>query len=243
MPRIDIRGVIIPNDYKWYYDWFEEDSTCPRDVQKVLDALMDGEDLDVYINSPGGVIDVGSEIYTLLRRAASRSNLKIYIVGEACSSASVIAMAGYSEMAPTALMMVHCVSTSRVSGNHAVMEHVAEMLRTADRAMCTAYMSKTGMTEQEALDMMEHETWLTAQQAKERGLIDGIMFSEDGNETPLLDGPLFALPTKEKMDQVRKLAGLQEDDSGDDAVLSQKKAQMRLNAMKEPIRNSNFIVA
>ena len=34
------------------------------------------------------------------------------------------------------------------------------------------------MTEQEALDMMEHETWLTAEQAKERGLVDEIIFED-----------------------------------------------------------------
>lgn len=234
MPKIDIRGVIIPNDYKWYYDWFGEDSTCPRDVQKILDALMDGDNLDVYINSPGGVIDVGSEIYTLIRTAGTRSNLKIYIVGEACSAASVIAMAGYSEMAPTALMMVHCVSSS-IKGNHKNMEHMAEVLRTADRAMCTAYMAKTGMTEQEALEMMEHETWLTAKQAKERCLIDAIMFEEEKEDITLVAGPSFKLPTKEQMAQVKKLAGLQGEESGDAAILLQKKAQMRLDAIRKPI--------
>lgn len=230
MPRIDIRGVMIPNDYKWYYDWFEEDSTCPRDVQKVLDAMVDGDDLDVYINSPGGVIDVGSEIYTLLRDAGQRCNLKIHVTGEACSAASVAAMAGYCEMAPTALMMVHCVSTSRVSGNHSVMEHTAEMLRTADQAMCSAYTAKTGMTEQEALDMMEHETWLTAQQAKDRGLIDAVMFEEQEEETPLVAGPMFKLPSKEQMAQVRKLMG--ENNPGDNALEEQRsKVNKRFEAM------------
>lgn len=235
MPRINIRGVLIPNDYKWFYDWLGEDSTCPRDVQKVLDVLHDGDDLDVYINSPGGVIDVGSEIYTLLRQASERSNLKIHIVGEACSAASVIAMAGYCEMTPTALMMVHCVSTSYVSGNHNAMEHAAEMLRTADRAMCTAYMKKTGMTEQEALDMMEHETWLTAQQAKDRGLIDAIMFEEQKEDITLINGLMFKLPTKEQMNHVKKIAGLKEEDSDDTVTLLRKKAQARLNAMQKPI--------
>lgn len=230
MPRIDIRGVMIPNDYKWFYDWFEEDSTCPRDIQKVLDAMVDGDDLDVYINSPGGVIDVGSEIYTLLRDAGQRCNLKIHVMGEACSAASVAAMAGYCEMAPTALMMVHCVSTSRVSGNHSVMEHTAEMLRTADQAMCSAYTAKTGMTEQEALDMMEHETWLTAQQAKDRGLIDAIMFEEQKEETPLVAGPMFKLPSKEQMAQVRKLMG--ENNPGDNALEEQnKKISKRFETM------------
>lgn len=230
MPRIDIRGVMIPNDYKWFYDWFEEDSTCPRDVQKVLDAMVDGDDLDVYINSPGGVIDVGSEIYTLLRDARQRCNLKIHVTGEACSAASVAAMAGYCEMAPTALMMVHCVSTSRVSGNHSVMEHTAEMLRTADQAMCSAYTAKTGMTEQEALDMMEHETWLTAQQAKDRGLIDAVMFEEQEDETLLVAGPMFKLPSKEQMEQVRKLMG--ENNPGDNALEEQRsKANKRFEAI------------
>lgn len=191
---------MIPNDYKWYYDWFGEDSTCPRDVQKVLDMVVAGDEIEVFINSPGGVIDVGSEIYTLLR---NQKNVTIYITGEACSSASIVAMAGYCIMSPTALLMVHCVSTG-TRGNHTALEHMAEVLRTADRALCSAYVAKTGMSETEVLEMMEHETWLTAQQAKARGLIDAIMF-EENEALPLIDGPMFALPSNEQMDKVRKM--------------------------------------
>lgn len=227
--KINIRGVLIPNDYKWYYDFLDEDSTCPMDVQKVMDALQDGDEIEVYINSPGGVIDVGSEIYTLLRSAGD--NVKIYITGEACSAASIIAMAGYCEMSPTALMMVHCVSTS-ASGNHTNMEHTAEMLRTADQALCTAYVQKSGMTEEETLEMMEHETWLTAEQAKERGLTDGIMFEEKQEEMPLVAGPLFSLPDENRMDKVRKM--LKEADSEESAFLIQTKLNfLKLKGVKE----------
>lgn len=198
--RINIRGVLIPNDYKWYYDWFKEDATCPNDVQQVLDILQDGDEIEVYINSPGGVIDVGSEIYTLLRSYGD--HVKIYITGEACSAASIVAMAGHCEMSPTALMMVHCVSTY-AGGNNSDMEHMAEVLRTADQALCTAYTAKSGMDEKDALEMMEHETWLTARQALDRGLVDGIMFQEE-EESPLVAGPLFALPTKEQMEKVSR---------------------------------------
>ena len=200
--KINIRGVMIPNDYKWYYDWFGEDSTCPADVQKVLDAFQTGDEIEVYINSPGGVIDVGSEIYTLLHSV--KDNVKIYITGEACSAASIAAMAAYCEMSPTALIMVHCVS-SGVRGNHSDMEHMAEVLRTADKALCTAYMRKSGMSEAEALQMMEKETWMTADQAKEKGLIDKVMFEESEPELPMVAGPLFALPGKEQMEKVRKM--------------------------------------
>lgn len=224
--KINIRGVMIPNDYKWYYDWFGEDSTCPADVQKVLDKFQDGDEIEVYINSPGGVIDVGSEIYTLLR--SMKDNVKIYITGEACSAASIAAMAAYCEMSPTALMMVHCVS-SGVRGNHNDMEHMAEVLRTADKALCTAYIAKTGMTEAEVLEMMENETWMTAEQAKEKGLIDNIMFEESEPELPMIAGPLFALPDEGQMEKVRKM--LKEADApenGTDAFL----IQIKLNFIK-----------
>ena len=196
--RINIRGVMIPNDYKWYYDFFGEDCTCPKDVQTVMDAFQEGDEIEVYINSPGGVIDVGSEIYTLLK--GRKDSVKIYITGEACSAASVAAMAAYCEMSPTALMMVHCVSTY-TEGNHRDLEHTAEMLRTADRALCSAYVDKSGMTEEEALQMMEHTTWLTAEQALERRLVDAVMFRDGVEAAPLTAGPLFSLPTKEQMER------------------------------------------
>lgn len=202
MARIDIRGVIVPNDYKAYYEYFGEDSTCPKDVQKIIDASP-GEVHDVYINSPGGVIDVGSEIYTMLR--AYKPGVNIWIVGEACSAASVIAMAGHSAMSPTALLMVHCVSTG-VRGNHATMEHTAEMLQTADRALCQAYMAKANMSEEEALEMMEHETWLTANQALARGLIDEVMFQDEHSEAKVASVG-FKLPTLEQLKKVGKIAG------------------------------------
>ena len=51
--KINIKGVIIPNDDKWIYDYFEMDATCPREVEKEV-VIANGEDLEVIINSPGG---------------------------------------------------------------------------------------------------------------------------------------------------------------------------------------------
>ena len=221
--RINIRGVLIPNDYKWFYNFFEEDSTCPADVQKILDIIEEGDEIEVYINSPGGVIDVGSEIYALLR--SHSDHVKIYITGEACSAASVVAMAAYCEMAPTTLMMVHCVSTA-AAGNHNDMEHTAEILKTADKALCTAYMNKAGMTEQEALKLMEAETWLTAEKAKENGLIDGIMFEGNRNtDVVMTAGPLFTLPSEEKMEKAKRMVK-QADSDKESAFFMQQKLNL-----------------
>lgn len=201
--KIDIRGVLIPNEYKKYYEYFDMDATCPKDISKIINVLEDGDEVEVYINSPGGVIDVGTEIYTLLRQC--KNKVQIYITGEACSAASVIAMSAYCEMAPTALMMVHCTSTE-TQGNHNEMEKTADTLRTADRAICQAYVLKSGMSQTDALTMMEEETWLTAEQAKEKGLIDAIMF-DDGKDANyvIAAGTLFKLPTDEQLNKVKNI--------------------------------------
>lgn len=224
MKRINVYGSIIPNDYKYYYDYFEEDSTCPRDVQKILDQA-NGEEIEVYINSPGGIIEAGSEIYTMLR--SYKGDVKTYIVGEACSCASIIAMARHCEMSPTALMMVHCVSTG-ARGNHSDMEKVAEVLRTADDALSNAYMSKSGMTKEEVLSMMEEETWLTAEKALEKGLIDKIMFQEN---SPLrLSASNFELPSEEKMNRVKELINQQA--SNDESAFLIQKINAQFNLLK-----------
>lgn len=222
MLRVNVKGVIIPNDYKWFYDWLEMESTCPKDVERVLNEA-NGKTVEVYINSPGGIIDVGSEIYTMLR--AYKGDVKIYIVGEACSAASVIAMARYCEMSPTALMMVHCVWTT-AGGNHSAFEHVAEMLRTADKSIASAYMAKTGMSEEEVIAMMDHETWLTAGQAKEKGLIDAVMFE---NEEPLrMVASTFALPSAEQMEKVKKMIKEQTHPDDERSAFFMQSAKLRL---------------
>jgi len=226
--RVNIYGVIIPNDYKWYFDYFDEDSTCPRDITNAIEKA-NGEELEVYINSPGGIIEAGSEIYTTLREY--QGNIKIKIVGQACSAASIIAMAGHSEMSPTALMMVHCVSTI-ASGNHSDMEKTAEVLRTADDALSNAYMAKSGMSKEEVLAMMEEETWLTAEQAKEKRLIDGIMFEE---KQPLrLTASNFELPTEERMNRVKEMMKEQNIENGSAFLIQKSKLSLlRLKGVRE----------
>lgn len=230
--RFDLRGVMIPNSYKWYYDYFEEENTCPADLKKIMDIFQPGDELEVYINSPGGVIDVGSEIYTMLRSHAEET--KIYITGEACSAASIVAMAAHCEMSPTALLMVHCVS-SGARGNHNAMEKAAEILRTADEALCTAYVAKAGMSKEEALAMMEHETWLTADQALERGLINKVMFEDAATPDLLVAGPLFALPTDAQMERARAIMN-QKETSGKSPDVLLLQAQLDFMKLKGELR-------
>lgn len=168
--RIDIKGVIVPNDDAWIYDWLEMDCTCPKSVHEALQQA-DGADVDVYINSGGGDIFAGSEIYSEIR--AYSGTINIHITGVAASAASVIACAAHSDISPTAMVMVHNVS-NYARGDYRVMEKESEVLQKANRAICSAYMLKCNITEPEALDLMNKETWMSASEAVEIGLVDEI---------------------------------------------------------------------
>ncbi len=168
--RIDIKGVIIPNDEKWIYDYFEVEATCPKDVNSKLEEAAGGA-VDVHINSEGGSVFDGSEIYSALR--SYNGKVKIHIDGLAASAASVIACAAKSEIAPTAMIMVHNVS-SCAKGDWHDMDKESEILKKANEAVAAAYIYKSGMSMDEALEMMNAETWLTADEAVTRGLCDEI---------------------------------------------------------------------
>jgi ATP-dependent protease ClpP protease subunit len=168
--KIDVKGIIIPNDDKWIYDWFEMDSVCPKDILPLIDKAK-GEKLDVYINSGGGDVFAGSEIYSALREYTGEVN--IHIVGYAGSAASIIACAGYSDITPTGMFMYHNVSGG-ARGDYHVMDKSSEILKTANKAISAAYQIKTGKSEKELLESMDKETWITAQEAVEQGFVDKI---------------------------------------------------------------------
>lgn len=172
--KINVKGVIVPNNDKAAYDYFGIEATSPKDVTDALEKA-NGMPVDVEINSGGGEISAGSEIYTALRAYSPGANIKI--VGRAHSAASVVAMAGYSEMSPTAMMMVHNVSGG-ADGDYHTMDKTSEILQTANKTIAAAYVGKTGMPEADALAMMDKETWMTAQQAVDKGLVDKVMFSD-----------------------------------------------------------------
>lgn len=170
--RIDIKGTIVSNDDKWVYEWFGMDATSPKDVITAINTA-NGQAVEVYINSGGGEIFAGSEIYTALKEY--KGEVDIYVTGLAASAASVIAMARRSHISPTAMLMVHNVSTY-AGGDYRDMDKMSDTLQQANKAIASAYMQKSGMSEKDALAMMDKETWLTSQQAVEKGLIDSVMF-------------------------------------------------------------------
>jgi ATP-dependent protease ClpP protease subunit len=154
------------------------DATSPKDIDTAL-TDANGDDLEIEINSGGGSVFVGSEIYTALKDYKGKKIVKV--VGLAASAASVIAMAGdVIKISPTAQIMIHNAS-NYAEGDYRDMEHQADILKGINKSISNAYILKTGMKQEDLLSLMDQETWLNAQKAKELGFADEIMFDE-GNQ-------------------------------------------------------------
>lgn len=173
MKQINIKGAIVSDDDKWLYDFYDLTATAPQDI----DLPKTGEPVEVIINSGGGDVFAGSEIYSLL--SDYQGDVTVKIVGIAASAASVIAMAGKSvEISPTAQIMIHNVS-SVAGGDYRALAKEAQILENYNKSISNAYLMKTNMSSEELLDLMAEETWLTAGQAVEKGFADKVMFADD----------------------------------------------------------------
>ena len=167
--KLNLSGDIVPNDDKWVYDWLGYDAACPNDVHEFLEKAA-GEPVDVYINSGGGDVFAGSEIYEALRDYSGEVTIHVIY---AASAASVIMCARRSVIAPTGMVMVHNVAAVSRGDYHA-MDKSSEILQKANQAIAAAYTAKSGKSEQEVLELMDRETWLTGQEAVDAGLVDAI---------------------------------------------------------------------
>ncbi len=154
--------------------WFGDDIT-PAIFKEELFA-GDGPVL-LHINSPGGDCVAASQIYTMLMDYPA--DITVQIDGVAASAASVIAMAGTTvRMSPTALMMAHNPWTSAMGDSEEMRKAIA-LLDEVKESIINAYQIKTGLGRQELSDIMDAETWMNANRAKELGFCDEVMY-EDG---------------------------------------------------------------
>lgn len=175
--KISVKGPIIDSDDQWIYDWFEVEATSPKKVIDLINQAKNNEELEVEINSGGGSVFAGSEIYTALKSYEGKVITKV--VGLAASAASVVTMAGdIVKITPTGQVMIHNASGG-FGGDYRDMEKGAEILKNVNATISNAYRLKTGLSNEELLEMMNKETWLTPQQALEKRFVDEIMFTND----------------------------------------------------------------
>lgn len=114
----------------------------------------------------------GQAIHSMLKRHPA--NVTVHVDGLAASIASVIAMAGDQVLMPrNAMMMIHNPWTWGV-GNADDLRKMADDLDQIRESLIAAYQDKTGMDRDELVNLMDAETWLTADEAVQYGFADEI---------------------------------------------------------------------
>lgn len=143
-------------------------------AKSLVDQLkaIEGGELEVHLNSPGGDIFDGLAIYQALKDHPA--TVTMHIDGLAASIASVIAQAGDRiVMAPKASMMIHDGWTMAV-GNAADMRKTADLLDKQSQIIASVYADRTGLSADFWRDRMASDTWYDANEALEAGLVDEI---------------------------------------------------------------------
>ncbi|WP_315127212.1 head maturation protease, ClpP-related [Comamonas antarctica] len=138
-------------------------------------AAVDGDELIVEINSPGGDVFAGLGMFNMLRTSGKAVTTRV--TGVAASIASVLMLAGDKrEMPANTLAMIHGVSSGVWGTIDEVAEH-AETMRKIQSQVRQIYVDRMGVDEATADGYMAKDNWLTADECLEAGFATEIIDS------------------------------------------------------------------
>ncbi|EHL1628183.1 Clp protease ClpP, partial [Salmonella enterica subsp. enterica serovar Infantis] len=186
-------------------------------AKRIAGALrvMNGADVTVNINSPGGDMFEGLAIYNLLREYQGKVTVKV--LGIAASAASVIAMAGDDiQIGRGAFLMIHNCWVVAMGNRHDFAE-LSASLEPFDNAMADIYAARSGLDMVTVQKLMDAESYIGGSDAVEKGLADSLLSADavsDGDETPAaalrkLDALLAktSTPRSERRKLIKALSG------------------------------------
>lgn len=161
-----ILGEITP------HAWEEFGEMSSVVFKEKLDAVGEVSELHIYVNSPGGSVFEGIAIGNMLKRHKARTIAHVDALAASIAS-NIVACCDEVRMPSNAMLMIHNAMTG-VFGNTNELRKAADDLDRINGMQIETYLSKiNGKTTQEEIQqMMDEETWLSAQQAYDIGLCD-----------------------------------------------------------------------
>ncbi|HDV9217308.1 peptidase S14 [Klebsiella oxytoca] len=164
-------------------DYWDEGVTAKR-ISGALRS-MNGADVTVNINSPGGDMFEGLAIYNLLREYQGKVTVKV--LGIAASAASIIAMAGDDiQIGRGAFLMIHNCWVVAMGNRHDFAE-LSTSLEPFDTAMADIYSARSGLDIATVQQLMDAESYIGGSDAVEKGLADSLLSADavsDGDDSP-----------------------------------------------------------
>jgi ATP-dependent Clp protease protease subunit len=140
-----------------------------------LEAENPKKELSIYINSPGGMVTSGLAIYDTMQFI--RPAVSTLCIGQAASMGSLLLTAGGKDMRfalPNARIMVHQPSGGFQGQATDIMLHAQEILNLKKR-LNEIYVKHTGQPLKKIEDALERDYFLTAEMARDFGLVDKVI--------------------------------------------------------------------
>lgn len=171
MAKIEINGQIVTDTIGKLYDWFGIKSAYPSKLKSQLEEA-DGEDITLEINSPGGVVMSGYEMYNALKNY--EGNIEAHVVYAASAATVVACAADKTLMSEAGIFMIHNCSTA-TEGNYKDHERATDALKQINEGIINVYEGKTGLDRDKLQELMDNETYMAPQRAMELGFVDGLI--------------------------------------------------------------------
>ena len=140
-----------------------------------LEAENPKKEISMYINSPGGVVTSGLAMYDTMQFI--RPPVSTLCTGQAASAGSLLLCAGAKDMRfslPNSRIMVHQPSGGFQGQATDILLHAQE-IQNIKRRLNEIYVKHTGQSYQMIEDSLERDRFLTAEQAREFGLVDKVI--------------------------------------------------------------------
>ena len=143
-----------------------------------LDSENDGKDINLYINSPGGMVTAGLAVYDAMQFI--KSSISTICMGMAMSFGAVILAAGTKGRRyalPNSRIMIHqpLIMGGGISGQATDIEIESKEMQYNKNILIEIIAKHSGQTAEKVRQDMERNNYMSAEQAKEYGLIDGII--------------------------------------------------------------------
>ena len=185
--RYNLKGTICADEDVPVYKFIGLPAVSPADIRQALADNPAGEEFVLEINSGGGSVYAGFEMYSILRGAKVPTRAEVQSLAGSAASV-VLAAVDTAAASPVGQVMIHLPSTY-TEGNQIVHRESVQMLEAVTGSIIAAYEAKCrGKTSRDALRrMMDRETFLTAQEALDAGLIDEIIGADEGAAASPLD--------------------------------------------------------
>lgn len=165
---------------RWWKAEDDENIYSLDDLEKALKDHKDVATIDIYINSCGGSVFDGVAMYNMLKRHSAYK--RVFIDGFACSVASVIAMCGNQIIMPkSSMMMIHNAWTIAL-GNAKELRKQADDLDKINETIKNAYRKKMKISDEKLDELMDNESYLSADECFEYGLCTKVADDIDGND-------------------------------------------------------------